>query len=166
MTINLSGDVDNFMFAKLLRAYSQIENVGTEKLILYISTPEGGDTDAAEAIVHFINSHSDRIETIFYGQVFSAGMWMFLRLKCINNILPDTVGMYHFAWQDLKITEGGQGVEGFDKFSMKEMKKQKARTIEFLKTTSLTDSEVNAIKKGKDVYLSNERMLQILNGKK
>ncbi len=45
---------------------------------------------------------------------------------------------------------------------MKEMKKSKDISINFLKTTKLSEIEISKIKKGKDVYFSYDRMLEII----
>lgn len=44
------------------------------------------------------------------------------------------------------------------------MKVYKTKTLEYLKTTPLTDAEIRQVKTGKEVYFTYKRMLEILNG--
>jgi hypothetical protein len=70
--------------------------------------------------------------------------------------------MYHFSWQEMGISENGKPSTQYDSFSMKEMKKSKDISINFLKTTKLTEKEISLVKRGKDVYFSHERMLELI----
>lgn len=159
MTINLSGEVESKMLDTLVNA---ITNAKTKLVKVYISSP-GGETGTAEAIIDLINLHKDKIEVIFYGEVFSAGMIILLALKCPKRILKNTIGMYHFAWQSLDIAEGGKPTDAYSVFSIKELRKAKAQVLAYLKTTPLTDKEIRLIKNGKDAYFSYDRMLEIIN---
>lgn len=158
MIINLSGEVGYGMFNELIKAVSGLK----ENLHIYFTTADGGQTDVAEGMVDLINKNKDMIEICFYGEVFSAGMMIFLKTECRKCVLPDTTGMYHYAWQEVTITEGGKPSAAYDIFCMKEMKKAKLRTIEYLKTTKLTEKEIKYVKTGKDLYLSHERMLELI----
>jgi ATP-dependent protease ClpP protease subunit len=162
MIISLSGEVNKDMLEDLVDAYSDRKKED-EKLVAYF-TSEGGDMDAMEAMIDFVNNHKDLVELVFYGEVFSAGMAFFLESSCPKRILPETRGMFHFCMQELTITEGGRPSAGYDAFSAKEMKKAKLRTMESIKGKGLTDKEIREINKGKDVYFSYERMLELLNG--
>ena len=157
MIINLSGDVDYEMFEKLIKAIEQ-----GKELDIYFTASTGGQTDAAEAIIDLVNKNLERIHIIFYGEVFSAGMMIFLKTKCKKSILPDTTGMYHYSWQQVAISEGGKPSDSYDIFTMKEMKKSKLRTLEYLKTTKLTEKEIKQVKSSKDLYISYERMLELI----
>lgn len=161
MVVNLAGEVSYEMFNILVKATNELG-----KLHIYFSSPEGGLTDVAEAIIDHINKNMNRIEMTFYGENFSAGMLIFLRVNCEKTILADTRGMYHFSWQDITISEGGKPHAGYDTFCMQEMKLSKQRSMEYLKTLTLTDKEMKAIKAGKDVFFPYQRMLELANGTK
>lgn len=162
MILHLSGEVGYKMFDKLVKALNELSI--NDNLAIYF-TSEGGLTDSAEAIVDLVNTNSERIGIKFYGEIFSAGMCIFLRTKCQKWCLPDARGMYHFSWQDITINEGGKPMNDYDKFCMSEMRKAKEKTLELLKDTNLTPLEHKKIMQGKDVYFSNDRMLQLINGK-
>lgn len=159
MILNLSGEVNYETLNQLVRGLNELR-VG-DNLHIYFTT-EGGQVDVAESVIDIVNKNKDKIEIIFYGEVFSAGMYIFLKADCQKWVLPDTTGMYHYSWQEVTIKEGGKPSSAYDIFAMKEMKRAKTRTVEYLKTTKLTDKEVNSIKAGKDVYFSYERMLALL----
>lgn len=160
MVINLAGGVDYEMLNALIKAFNDLKEFNI--LDIYF-TSMGGQVDAAEAIIAIINDRKEDCTITFYGEVFSSGMQIFLKTECKKKLLPDTTGMYHYSWQEMIISEGGKPSGSYDVFAMKEMKKAKSRTIEYLKTTKLTDKEVNAIKAGKDVYFSYDRMQELIS---
>jgi len=159
MVLNLSGEVDYEMLNKLILAFNTLKEA--EELCIYFSS-SGGLVDVAEAIIDFINTNKERISITFYGEIFSSGMNIFLKTSCRKKILPDTRGMFHFSWQEVTISEGGKPNSSYDIFSLKEMKASKNRTIAYLKTTKLTETEINSIKKGRDIYFSHTRMEEII----
>lgn len=159
MVLHLSGDVNYEMFNSLVKAVNELKDVNLE---IYFTCPDGGSSDVNEAILDFINKNKSIIKMTFYGELFSSGMYIFLGVECSKIILPFTRGMYHFGWQEMNISETGKPSTEYDVFSMKEMKKSKNISIEFLKRTKLSEKEINSIKKGKDVYFSYERMLEII----
>lgn len=161
MITNISGKVEYEMFDDLVKSYNSTPK--DENLHIYFSSPDGGDTDVAEAITDFINRYKDRIEITFYGANYSSGMYIFLETKCVKTILPDTRGMYHLCYQQLDIAEGGHPTSAHGKFAIQEMKNVKAVTVEYLKTLSLTKKETRDIINGKDVYFSHSRMSELLN---
>jgi len=160
MIVTLSGDVTNEMFSELVKAFNGLTK--DDRCNIYFTCPNGGDADVTVAIVDFINKNKDYIGMTFYGELFSSGMNIFLATQCEKKILPFTRGMYHFAWQEMGISETGKPSSEYDTFSMKEMKKSKDISIAFLKTTKLSEKEINNVKKGKDVYFSHERMLELI----
>ncbi len=160
MIVHLSGDVDYSMLDKLVKEFNCLTKA--DNLHIYFTCPQGGLTDVGIAMIDFINKNSDYIGMSFYGELFSAGMSVFLAVTCSKKVLPDTRGMYHFSWQEMSINEAGKPSGEYDIFSMKEMKKAKDKTIEFLKNTKLNDKEISLIKKGKDVYFSHERMKELI----
>jgi len=161
MTVNISGKVEFEMLSDLLKAFNSTPK--EETLHIYFCSPDGGDTDVAEAIINFINKNKDRIEITFYGANYSSGMVIFLKTQCVKYILPDTRGMYHFCYQQLDISEGGHPSSAHGKFSIQEMKNAKTITINYLKTLSLTKKEMRDISNGKDVYFSYSRMKDLIN---
>lgn len=160
MVIHLCEDVEDKMVGDLIKAGSDLKN--DETLTIYFTCPKGGWTDSGEAIIHFINTNSHLITIIFYGEIFSTGMHIFLKTKCKKIILPDTRGMFHFSWQQMSINEGGKPSNDYDIFSLSEIKKSKQQSIDFLKTTKITPKELSSIKRGKDLFFTYERMLELL----
>lgn len=160
MILHLSGDVNYEMFDELIKAFNGL--TAGDCLHIYFTCPEGGSADVSEAIIDFVNKNKDRIGMTFYGELFSSGMVIFLAVNCEKKILQCTRGMYHFSWQEMGISENGKPSTEYDNFSMKEMKKSKEISIAFLKRTKLSDKEITTIKRGKDVYFSYDRMLELI----
>ncbi len=160
MIVHLSGDVDYEMLDELVKAFNNLTK--DDKFHIYFTCPMGGSADVSEAIIDFINKNKEHIGMTFYGELFSSGMVIFLAVQCSKKVLPFTRGMYHFSWQEMGISETGKPSTEYDIFSMKEMKKSKDVSLAFLKTTKLTEKEIATIKRGKDVYFSHERMLELI----
>lgn len=164
MILHLSGDVNPEMFNSLVRGINDLRK--DDNLHIYF-TSQGGLTDVAEAIIDLVNKNQEYIGMTFYGEIFSSGMLIFLQTQCQKWLLKDARGMYHFAWQELIIGEGGKPLDDYDIFCMKEMKRSKERTLNYLKTyTTLTDKEIAKVRAGKDVYFNYDRMLELINGKR
>ena len=160
MILHLAGEVDYKMMDLLVKTFTFLEK--GNNLHIYFTCPDGGSSDVGIAIIDFINKNKETIDITFYGELFSCGMVIFLGTECNKKILMDTRGMYHFSWQEMTISEGGKPTSEYDIFSMSEMKKSKGKTIDFLKTTKLNEKEISSIKKGKDIYFSHTRMLELI----
>lgn len=159
MILHLSEEVNYAMIDNLAKSINSL----TKEDILHIYfTSTGGSPDVSEAFIKIVNLHKESIVIHFYGEIFSAAMIIFMKCDCKKEVLPDTRGMYHFSWQQLTIAEGGKPTDTYDIFSLSEMKKSKLRTIEYLSTTKLTAKEITSIKKGKDVYFSYSRMIELI----
>lgn len=161
MLLSLSGEINYKSTNKLIDALNKLDEKDNI-LKIYFSFPEGGYVDSTQAIISLINENCSKIEMIFYGELFSGGMIIFLNTKCKKTLLPNTTGMYHFAWQNMAINETGKPNGEYDCFTIKEFKESKKDTIEFLKTTKLNSKEITNINKGKDQYFSYKRMLELL----
>lgn len=160
MIVHLSGDVDYDMFDNLVKSFNTLTR--DDKFHIYFTCPQGGLSDVTEAIIDFINKNKEYIGMTFYGELFSAGMVIFLGVECPKTILPFTRGMYHLGWQEMNISDTGKPTSEYDRFTIKEMKNWKDISLGFLKTTKLIEKEIVAIKRGKDVYFSHERMLELI----
>jgi len=160
MILNLSEEVNYDMFNILIKAYNSRKE--DERIYIYFSST-GGFVDVAEAIIDFINKDPDVFDIIFYGEVFSSGMYILLKTTCHKSILNDTRGMFHYSFQEMNISEGGKPSSDYDIFTLKEMKASKLGKINYLKTTPLSEREIACIKRGKDVYFSYQRLSEIIN---
>lgn len=160
MVLHLYNEVDHNLLGILVNALNLLKS--EEILTIYFTCPSGGYTDVGEAIIDLININKDKINLILYGEIFSTGMLIFLKTKCSKKLLPDTRGMYHFSWQGINMNEAGKPITSYDEFSLIEMKKSKIRSLEFIKSFSFNEKEKKAIKQGQDVYLSYDRMKELL----
>lgn len=162
MIIHLEGEVNSVMFDKLSYLFSKTK--GSELIKIYLSSDVGGYTATAEAIVDLINSNSQRITLIAYGAIYSAGFIIFFKSSCKRVLLKDTTGMAHFSYQPIDINETGNPSSSYDKFAKQEMKKSKTHTLNFLTELGLDKQELNIIKKGDELYMSYDRLKELLNG--
>lgn len=160
MILHISEEISYKTLDLLTNSINAIKE--NQILEIYLTCPEGGIVDVAGAFIDLVNKNKERIKLIFYGEIFSSGMLIFLKTNCSKELLPDTRGMFHFSWQSMYITEGGKPSSPYDIFSMGEMKKSKIKTLEYLRTTKLSVKEINNIKKGKDVFFSHERLIELI----
>lgn len=160
MTINISGEVNDSMVNRLIDSFNQLKD---DSLTIYFTCGEGGYTDYGEAVIHFINSNANKIRMIFYGENYSCGMIIFLRVKCEKSVLPDTVGMFHLPYLNVSVSMGGIAREAQDKFHVRESVKAAKPIIDLLKKTGLKKKEITKIEQGKDVYFSYNRMSELVN---
>ena len=163
MILNLCGEVNYPMLDTLVSAINNLRQ--GDHLLIYFSSPSGGLTHVAEAIIDIINRHSEVISLFFYGENFSSGMYILLRTKCHKTLLEDTTGMFHLASQSINIIEGGNGGDSYDSFCIAEMKKAKTRSLEIIKQFKFNAKEAALIKRGKDAYFSCERLRELIDGK-
>lgn len=164
MNVVLTGEVSDIMFEKLLNAFEKLKEGNTLKIYL---NSEGGSVYEQDAIVDFININKERVRLIGYGQLFSAAFNIFFKVECPRELIVDTIGMAHFCWTTVEIDQSGKPADDFNKFQAKEMKRTQDETVQFLKKVGLSTTEVNKIIKGKDIWISYPRMLQLFNnGKK
>lgn len=163
MIININEEINKTVVDKISNSINQLKPA--EKLFIYLCT-EGGDTEAAEAIIHIINNNADIIEMVAYGKIFSAGFNIFFRSLCHKIILHSTVGMCHYSYIPININENGGPIDKAGKIDKIWLKSQRQHTIDFCKNIGMTDKEVAEVRKGGDVYFLFNRMQDFLKEQK
>lgn len=159
MTININEDITKETVDKITQAINELQP--NDKLFIYFSS-EGGDVNSAEAIIHMINNNADIIEVVGYGELLSCGFDIFFKVICYKMLLPNTVGMCHQSNVKININESTKPYEERGVADKAWLKLQKDQTIKFCNSLGMTDKEITAIKKGKDVYFQYKRMQDFL----
>lgn len=158
MIINLYGPVDDMMVSRLIEGLNNKED---SIHYIYLKT-EGGDLACQDAIVHLLSENADRCILIGYGYLFSAGFNIFFKSECPKALLPDTIGMAHFAASFLRITETGKpNMSGPDAFYLKNLKITKTTTMKFFKSLAFTQQELKEVSDGKEVWFTTKRMNEL-----
>lgn len=135
-----------------------------EEITVYINS-EGGETGHADMFVNMLSAEGHRITLIACGQICSAAFNIFYNTECSKkSIHEDTIGMIHLAYINVNLNEAGKLTTEEDRELLRVHKASRENTLQKLKSLGLTPTELNKVKKGKDVYFTTERLKQLLNG--
>lgn len=159
MILHINEAISSETVDKIAKPLNELKK--GEKLFIYFSSL-GGEVHAAEAIIHIINSNIDIIEMAGYGDLMSAGFDIFFRSKCPRILLPNCIGMFHQSTVMIEINESSKPYEGRSQAEREWMRLQKELTVKLCTNLGMTDKEIAAIKKGKDVYFQYKRMQEFL----
>lgn len=159
MILNLRESVSDEMFNKIISAYNSLKD--EEKLEIYLNT-EGGDMEAAEVIIDFVNQHRDRTILIANGTIFSAGFYIFFRSNCERRIVTGTTGMCHLIRVSIEYGEHDKPYYKIDKVNKDWLLAQRQWTDRLCKKLGVTKEEIKKIDKGKEVYFNYKRLNELL----
>lgn len=160
MIVQISGNIDNDSVEKLINATNSTEI--DDRVIIYISS-RGGNYEAMEAMLHLINSTKNKYELVAFGSICSCAFELFFRAKCVKSFAYGCIGMYHQASLNIIINEKGRTEYKEDEAKKKHLESYIAlETTNLCNNLNLTKSEILNIKKGNDVWFSNNRMNEIL----
>ncbi len=155
----ITGEINDNLVDHFIKEYNKLDK--SNPIVIYINTM-GGDVYHAEVIIDIINNNKDNITLIASGEIYSAGFNIFFFSKCAKKLLPEALGMAHFAWSIFQFDESGKPSNDQDKFLMTEMKRSKDITIKRFEAIGLTPKEISKIKQSKECYFSNERLHELL----
>lgn len=155
--MSISGMIGSESLEKLIKCYNELKE--KEVLEIYLNS-EGGDPNFAVAIIDIINENKDYIEIIAHGDMMSAAFDIFFRSECTRYILKGTIGMVHLSRIEGVEINGGSNVELST--NKKWMTNDKKERLNIYESIGLTKTELAKIKKGSDVYLHYERLIELL----
>lgn len=159
--INFDRDIDAEGITWLIE---QI-NLSSGKILIYMRS-DGGDADAIESFVDFVNKieQSDKerdITLIAFGHIMSAAFITFFKIKCKRQILPGTWAMTHKIRITLDTNEE-------DTPMIKEQKRGAQNSdneiYNFLKTSRLIPAnDLKNFSAFKDVIISYDKLCQLFD---
>lgn len=155
----INGDIDDTVVNTFFNDFNKVPP--KEKIVIYISSIGGFDHQSI-TIIDLINNNKNRIELVASGFIYSAAFNIFFFSKCKRRLLPETVGMAHFAKQSFEIDETGKPLGEYGRFMVKDFKRTKLITLDKLKQIGLNTKELNDIRKSKECYLSYDRLKELL----
>lgn len=163
ITIDITEAISPEAFGKVIKAYNDLKL--EETIDIYLNT-SGGDPESGDAIVDVINNNANVTNLIAYGKICSAGFDLYFKARCPKRLLDGTIGMAHLArveMENFTVNDSKEKVQaGFYKNWWNEDKKKR---LKFYEDLGMEKKELLKIKKGGDVYFSNNRLLELLNGK-
>lgn len=159
LSLSYDKEVGPELFKELVEAYNKLEE--DQYLYIYWSS-YGGEVSYGEAIIHLINDNIERTVLIGNGEMYSAGFDVFFRSRCERKILPGTTGMVHFAMVSVTLIKNSVAKSPFDKLNMDWSNEDFKKRIDYYSRLGLTKKELNAFKKGEDVYFSETRLNELL----
>lgn len=160
MNILLKGPVDETMLTELVKAYNELEEKGGQLHIFF--TSEGGEVTTGEAIIELINRYAQATSFTVCGVIASMGFVITAKVACVKSILDSSFGILHFSRWGTQILEGGKALDDFARFKEKKMKKQLNKSIEFYEGLGLKEDELEAMKKGEDIFVDADRLKKLL----
>lgn len=149
MIISITGEVGPDTLEGLIKAYNDITEKDT--LEIYLNSL-GGSVASAEAIIHLINKNNDRTTIIAYGEISSAAFDIFFRATCDKFILRDTYSRIHNI----------VNTQDFEKMPIPWVKEYNEASAKFFEKLGIKKSEILKIKKGQEVYLTFDRLIEML----
>lgn len=159
--IYISGEIDEPLVKYFFEEFNRIRK--DVPIYIYLNS-DGGDVNAALAIIDLINENYKRITLIASGHIYSAAFHIFFYTQCKKRIVDETIGMIHFSWAAIETNEAGMPTTDEGRFLMRTMKANKHKTVESLKTIGLNRTELADIKAHKEVYFTTERLKELLDG--
>jgi len=152
---------NDFNFETIDKLSQELESLFTctNKIELYL-TSQGGETPALMYILDFLNKNKDKVKLIANYGILSAGFFLFVHYEGEKEILPCTTGMLHTGSMTMDIHEL-KNKHGHENFYLK----KKAIDDEFIISPikdKLTKDELRRYYKGEDVFVSEERLRQLI----
>ena len=130
-----------------------------DKYLIYIDTA-GGLNTLTDYLLLYLNLHKERFTLISGTEITSNGFWLFYYFEGERIISDSTIAMIHQSWKevpsyDLK-DKNGTGYKDLQKLDRINEKSFKILEPYFSK------KEIKEYKKGWDIYLSSDRIKQII----
>lgn len=137
-------------------------NENDDNIVVYLDS-SGGTCASALMIQDIISREPERFEVVASFQILSSAFELFFSVDCKKKIMPDTFGAYHLIGQTSRINAAGVASEPLSEFTMRQIRKTGVRqAVEFGQRIGMNPKEVDAIRRGKDVFFTNERLNQLL----
>lgn len=134
-----------------------------EPLTLYLNSV-GGFYDLSNVIVDVLNNYEGEVRLVGYGQLASCAFDLFFNTNVKRELMLGVYGMYHMASANITINEHGKPHSSADSNTVERMKVINIeRTKSLMKKLKMTAKEQNIVLKGNDLYLTNERMNELLS---
>jgi len=133
--------------------------------VIYFSSP-GGFVTAAETLVNYLNGGANDflITLVGAGELCSAAFDVFFKACPANKyLLKSAYGMAHEAtfYSNIRSEKCN---DSFDTFFRKELSKKDVEMYDYYKNVlEISKERISKMKKGKDLYFSNEEMQEMLD---
>lgn len=160
MILNLSGEIDQALFDKLVDALNLLED---KKLLTVYFNSSGGSVDWMEAIIDVINQNQEKMQLIAFGEINSAAFDIFFRSKCDREILPETIGICHFSGAKVHMIDNKTPRNATSRSWVQWSEMFLESCVQFCKALGFTDNEINRMKKGEDLFFHTKRLIEFLN---
>lgn len=155
---NIDCDMDTDLVERFVKFVNETEG----RIAIYLNSP-GGFIVSAQIISDIIDSDVDRFEITAGDFIASAAFWLFFNCGCAKEVFDGTIGMYHLSGKEVRIKTNG-GVTGtVEQEMIKHLKSNGlALNMAFCESVGMNPQEIKAIKSGKDVVFSTERLWELL----
>ena len=133
---------------------------------IFLSSP-GGYTNLVPILARTIDNYNERPDcsaiVVFNTIAMSSAFNLMFTLKPehVRIIEEDFVGMIHFSSMGVSVNQIGKPLDTGDKARIDSMKDDHKSRVKFYKKIGINKKELKKYLKGKDVYLSTSRMLEL-----
>jgi len=159
MILILEGTINQAIAEKLADAYNELRP--DEILHIYLASG-GGSVSVARIMIDMINANQTNTILTGFNIIASAAFEILLSVKCKKQIVDDTIGMVHLYSWSVDFRDDAKPKDIFAEFQIKQLKKSLKERLEFFKSCRLTTPEIETLKTGQDLYLTTERLRQII----
>lgn len=144
---------------KFVSFLNQRQNIAqNSKSIIYFQS-RGGLCSCVDVIQDLLSRHKDDVTLIGYGQLCSCAFDLFFLAACDTQLLPGTTGMMHQSSIEVEMNESFNPNYTEDKAKKRFMVGYMAtQTLSIINYLDFNKKERDGIKKGNDVWFSQERM--------
>jgi hypothetical protein len=152
---------DDFTFETIDRLTQELESLFTctDNVNLYL-TSQGGDLAAMMYLWDFMENNREKITLVANYSIASAGFFLFVHYTGNRKVLPCTSGMLHngemmMSFRNIK------DKHGHEQFYFRKKNKNDEYLITPIKD-KLTQKELKRFYKGEDIYISEERLRELI----
>lgn len=134
----------------------ELDSTYAEEIEIHFAS-YGGNPNAVDSLIRIVNNHEKDITIVLIGEAISAG-FLFIN-DCTRPILigDSAYGMIHYGDTTLSAREL-LDQKSYSSFTLREMDVINRRMLAAAKELGVSEEDIEAIKHGKDLYVSNELM--------
>lgn len=157
--IRIDGDMDQELLDKFVEDLNNTPS-DVDKIYVYF-TSAGGQIWVAQQLLDIFRRYSDKVEVIFGPDVHSAAFEVLYKYNGMKSLTDDAFAVLH-AYNKEFSSRNLLDKQSFESWDTKERFKKMLDDQYKMFSEFLTDKEVARIKQGKEVYISNARLREII----
>ena len=131
-----------------------------QKIEILLSS-NGGEMEHGNTILYLISERKNKVKLTAYGKIHSAAFEFYTLAECEKTILPNTIGMYHRASNEITMTSGNTPKTSEDAAILKSLIADEAITKKVCELANMSDQAKADIFADKDVYFTYDELKEM-----